>query len=123
MQNAQDVAMHISGGIAKMGPYRLLSDGRRAAGVRVHARPEVKNYTVFDVSEHLRQRGWLIPAYTFPENREDLSVLRIVVRAGMTLEMADQLLTDLREETQFLRVAGLTAARSAAQDKRTAFAH
>ena len=51
--------------------------------------PEVKNYTVFDVSERLRQRGWLVPAYTFPENREDLSVLRIVVRAGMNNEMAE----------------------------------
>ena len=57
---------------------------------------------MFDVSDRLRERGWLVPAYTFPANREDLSVLRIVVRAGMTLEMADQLLEDLREQTEFL---------------------
>ena len=52
-------------------------------------KPEVTNYTVFDVSDRLRERGWLVPAYTFPANREDLSVLRIVVRAGMTHEMGE----------------------------------
>jgi glutamate decarboxylase len=64
--------------------------------------PGVSNYTVFDVSDRLRQNGWLVPAYTFPANRQDLSVLRVVIRAGMTHEMADQLLDDLRRQTQFL---------------------
>ena len=64
---------------------------------------DVKNYSVFDVSSHLRGRGWLIPAYAFPENRQDLSVLRIVVRAGMSLDMADLLLQDMREETEALQ--------------------
>jgi glutamate decarboxylase len=65
-------------------------------------RDGVENYTVFDVSDRLRQGGWLVPAYTFPENLEDMSVLRIVVRAGMTAEMADLLLKQLREQTDFL---------------------
>ena len=64
-------------------------------------KPDVTNYTVFDVSDKLRERGWLVPAYTFPADREDLSVLRIVVRAGMTQDMADVLLHDLRERTEF----------------------
>ncbi len=46
--------------------------------------PSVRNYTVFEVSERLRQHGWLVPAYTFPKNREDLSVLRIVVGPACT---------------------------------------
>ena len=44
-----------------------------------------------------------MPAYSFPENRQDLSVLRIVVRAGMTMDMADLLLTQLGEETADLQ--------------------
>ena len=62
-------------------------------------KPEVTNYTVFDVSARLREFGWLVPAYTFPENRQDLSVLRVVVRAGMTQDMADLFLADLRKQT------------------------
>ena len=83
-------------------------------------KPEVKNYTVFDVSDRLRQRGWLVPAYTFPENRQDLSVLRIVVRAGMNQDMADLLLEHLREETEFLE--SLERRCPAQPEKRQAFA-
>jgi glutamate decarboxylase len=102
MRRAQKVALHLSSNIAEIGPYRLISDGSELPVFAFTLRPEVKNYSVFDVSDRLRQRGWLVPAYTFPANREDLSVLRIVVRAGMTMEMADRLLEHLREQTEFL---------------------
>ena len=52
---------------------------------------DVDNYTVFDVSNALRERGWQVPAYTFPENRTDLAALRVVVRRGFTHDMADML--------------------------------
>ncbi len=80
-----------------MGPYRLLTRGEDLPVFSFTLKDEVTNYSVFDVSDHLRQRGWLVPAYTFPENRQDLNVLRIVVRAGMTLDMADTLLAQMRE--------------------------
>ncbi len=103
MRRAQEVALHLSSSIADMGPYQLISDGSDLPVFAFTLKPEVTNYSVFDVSDRLRQRGWLVPAYTFPENRQDLSVLRIVVRAGMTIEMADLLLEHLREQTDFLQ--------------------
>ena len=39
----------------------------------------------------MRERGWQVPAYTFPENRTDLAALRVVVRRGFTHDMADML--------------------------------
>jgi glutamate decarboxylase len=119
MQGAQDVALHLSSGIAEIGPYQLISEGRDLPVFAFRLRDEVTNYSVFDVSDRLRQAGWLVPAYTFPENRQDLSVLRIVVRAGMTPEMADWLLHHLREQTEFLeRLEGPLPS-----EKRQAFAH
>ncbi|MGC9220991.1 MAG: glutamate decarboxylase [Solirubrobacteraceae bacterium] len=103
MQNAQDVATHISSEIEKLGPYRLLTRGDELPVFAFTLKDDVSNYTVYDVSNRLRQRGWLVPAYSFPENREDLSVLRIVVRAGMTMDMADLLLAQLAEETEDLQ--------------------
>jgi glutamate decarboxylase len=102
MQGAQDVARYISGEIAAMGPYKLLTDGSQLPVFAFALDPSVKNYSVFDVSDRLRQAGWLVPAYTFPKNREDLAVLRIVIRAGMTMEMADLLVEHLRGQTKFL---------------------
>jgi glutamate decarboxylase len=74
---------------------------------------------VFDVSDRLRQNGWLVPAYTFPENRQDLSALRIVVRPTMTHEMASQLVENLHEQMEFLE----SLDRPLPGQKREAFAH
>jgi glutamate decarboxylase len=57
---------------------------------------------VFDVSERLRDRGWLVPAYTFPENRQDLAALRIVIRNGVSRDLADMLIADLRRHVEYL---------------------
>jgi glutamate decarboxylase len=122
MQGAQDVATHLSSEIDKIGPYRLISEGRDLPVFAFAIKPEVENYTVFDVSDKLRQHGWLVPAYSFPENRQDLSVLRIVVRAGMTMDMADHLLEHLREITEFLESLDAPLP-SPEEEKRTAFAH
>ena len=44
-----------------------------------------------------------MPAYTFPENRQDLAVLRIVVRNGFSHDLADLLLDDLHRVLERLR--------------------
>ena len=95
------IAFTLSGAIAGLGPYKLISEGRDLP-VFAFALASERNYTVFEVSERLRIRGWLVPAYTFPANRQDLSVLRIVVRSGLTRDMADLLLEDLGDQTKFL---------------------
>jgi glutamate decarboxylase len=59
-------------------------------------------YTVFDVSERLREGGWLVPAYTFPENRQDLAALRIVVRNGVSRDLADLLVADVARHVEYL---------------------
>jgi glutamate decarboxylase len=102
IQGAQDVAVGLSSGISELGPYELLSDGRDLPVFAFRLREEVENYTVFDVSDRLRMNGWLVPAYTFPENLQELAVLRIVVRAGMTGEMAEFLMGHIHQQTDFL---------------------
>lgn len=96
----QDVALYLSSAIAKMGPFELLSDGSDIP-VFAFALKEVTNFTVFDLSERLRDRGWLVPAYTFPPRREDLAALRIVVKEGFSRDLADLLLADLARHLQF----------------------
>jgi glutamate decarboxylase len=102
IQGAQDVAVKLSCAIAELGPYELLSEGRDLPVFAFKLDDGIENYTVYEVSDRMRQNGWLIPAYTFPKNLEHLSVLRIVIRAGMTNEMADFLIAHLREQTEFL---------------------
>ena len=122
MKNARDIALMLSGAIAELGPYQLISDGSQLPVFAFALKPDISNFTVFDVSERLRQHGWLVPAYTFPANRQDLSALRIVVRAGMNHDMAEKLLEDLRTETEFLTSLKGPLPQPDPQ-KRKAFAH
>ena len=102
-QACQDVARHLSGEIAAMGPFELLTDGSDLPVFAFKLRdPAAAAYPVFDLSERLRLRGWLVPAYTVPENMQDTAVLRIVVRNGLSTDLADCLLDDLRVQVQVL---------------------
>ncbi len=122
MGSLNEVATYLADGVAEIGPYELLSDGSDLPVFAFALKPEVKNYTVFDISDRLREGGWLVPAYSFPPNRQDLNVLRIVVRAGMRLEMADNLLELLRRKTELLENLDAPLP-SPDPDRATSFAH
>ncbi|MGH8224929.1 MAG: glutamate decarboxylase [Gammaproteobacteria bacterium] len=96
MQALRENATWLSGKISALGPFELLSDGS-AMPVFTFALKGGAKYTVFDVSNRLRERGWQVPAYTLPANAEDIAVLRIVVREGFSRDMAGLLLTDLEK--------------------------
>jgi glutamate decarboxylase len=102
-QACQDVAKYLSSEIAAIGPFELLTDGSDLPVFAFRLRdPVASGYTVFDVSERLRQRGWLVPAYTFPEDLQDTAVLRIVVRNGFSQDLAESLIDDLKVQVQLL---------------------
>src|SRR4051794_10433366 len=95
---ARDVATRLSGEIAGLGPFELLTKGDELPVFAFTLNHEITNFTVFDVPNALRERGWQVPAYTFPKNREDLAALRVVVRRGFTHDLADMLLADLARQ-------------------------
>ncbi len=101
-QEARDVATYLAGQIAGLGPFRLLTDGSELPVFAFTLNDDVDTFTVFDVSDGLRRRGWQLPAYTFPANLEHQAVLRVVVRNGFSRDLADLLLNDLRRELDVL---------------------
>jgi len=107
-QTSQKVAMFLSGRIAAMGPFDLISDGSDIP-VFAFTTNERANFNVFDLSDKLRANGWQLPAYTFPKNREDLAVLRCVCKEGFTRDMADALLKNMQVAVDhFASVSGHT---------------
>ena len=95
---ARDVATSLADQIEKLGPFELLTRGDELPVFAFTLAEEVDNFTVFDVSNALRERGWLVPAYTFPENRTDLAALRVVVKRGFGHDMANLLVGDLQRQ-------------------------
>jgi glutamate decarboxylase len=95
---ARDVATSLSARIGGLGPFELVTKGDELPVFAFKLADGIDNYTVFDVSNALRERGWLLPAYTFPKNREDLAALRVVVKRGFSHDMADLLIQDLERQ-------------------------
>jgi len=122
-QTAQGIALHLSGEIGKIGPFELLSDGSDLPVFAFKLRDDVDKYSVFDISERLRMRGWQVPAYTFPENLTDMAVMRIVIRNGFSMDMANLLLDDFKLHLRILEHNPQTQMPPEFQKKRESFAH
>jgi glutamate decarboxylase len=95
---AREVATGLSATIAELGPFELLTRGDELPVFAFTVRDDIDNFTVFDVSSALRECGWLVPAYTFPEKRTDLAALRVVVKQGFSHDMAAMLVNDLMRQ-------------------------
>ncbi len=95
---ATGLAQHISG----MGPYKLITKGDELPVFAFTTKDDVTDWDVFAVSRGLREHGWQVPAYTFPENREDLAVLRVVCRNGFSSDLAALFARDLAAVTDQL---------------------
>jgi glutamate decarboxylase len=95
---AREVATSLAAQIEELGPFELITRGDELPVFAFALKDDVDNYSVFDVSNALRERGWLVPAYTFPENRTDLAALRVVVKRGFSHDVADLLIADLKRQ-------------------------
>ncbi len=95
---ARDVATRLAAQVGEVGPFRLLTKGDELPVFAFTLADGVDSFSVFDVSGALRERGWQVPAYTFPANRTDLAALRVVVRNGFGHDMADLFVADLKRQ-------------------------
>ena len=105
-QACRDTALYLSGEIAKMGPFELITDGSTIPVFAWKLKETISdqsNYSLFDLADKLRERGWLVPAYTMPKNRQDLTVQRVVIKEGFSRDMADLLLRDIHSAIAFFQ--------------------
>ncbi|TCK28586.1 glutamate decarboxylase [Ancylobacter aquaticus] len=107
IQNAcYDTAEYLAREIAALGPFEMLYDGNRAEGIpalcwKLKDDKGIGGYTLYDLADRLRSRGWQVPAYSMPANRQDMVIQRILVRHGVSRDLASLLLDDLRRALDF----------------------
>jgi glutamate decarboxylase len=59
-------------------------------------------FTVFQLSDKLRQEGWIVPAYYLPENAQDVAVMRMVIKENFSRDMVELLFSDVMKAYQSL---------------------
>ena len=105
IQNAcYHTAQHLAAEIGKMGPFRIIHDGHGGIPAVCWTLRDGadQNFSLYDLSDRLRSRGWQVPAYSMPPNRQDLVVQRILVRHGVSRDLADLLLDDIQRSLALL---------------------
>jgi glutamate decarboxylase len=100
---AREVATRLAGQIDALDEFELITAGDELPVFAFRVADGIDNFTVFDVSNALRERGWLVPAYTFPKDCEDVAALRVVVKRGFSHDLADLLIADLQRQLPRLR--------------------
>ena len=103
-QASQDVALYLSGEIAKLGPFELITKGDDIpvfCWTMDEEYAKKPSFNLYDLADKLRERGWLVPAYPMPRNRDDLVVQRIVVKEDFSRDLAERLLEDLRRAVAY----------------------
>jgi glutamate decarboxylase len=75
--------------------FRVINNETRILPLVAFELNENADFDVFSFSERIRQRGWIIPAYTLPKNAEQKAIMRIVIRMTMSREQVNILFNDL----------------------------
>ena len=94
-------AQHLAEEIGKLGPFEILFDGDSEKGIpalawKLKEGAAIGGYTLYDLAEKLRARGWQVPAYSMPTHREDLVIQRILVRHGVSYDLGCLLIEDIK---------------------------
>ncbi len=103
---AYAVAHYLAEEIGKLGDFEFIADGDPKTGIPAtcfRMKPGyAPGYNLYELSDRLRQRGWLVPAFSLPANVQDVVVMRVMVRQGFSMDMADLLVKDMKRAMVFL---------------------
>jgi glutamate decarboxylase len=97
-QSCVDTARFLAGEVAGMGPFTLLYDGNGGLPAIAYTLkdPAGAGFSLYDLADRVRMRGWQIASYPLPPTRHDTVVQRILVRHGVSRDMASLLAADIR---------------------------
>ncbi len=109
-----DTAQYLAKEIGKMGPFEIIYGGEMDGGIpalcwKVTEGYDTLGYTLYDLADRLRSRGWQVPAYSLPANQENVVIQRILVRHGVSRDLADLLLNDIERCRDWFRAHPVTS--------------
>lgn len=106
MTNLTRTADYLAASLTHLG-FIILSQGSGKGlplvAFRLDKKKEKLRFDEFDVAHHLRQRGWVVPAYTMAPHSESLKLMRVVVREDFSRARCDSLVIDIKHTLDTLK--------------------
>ena len=120
-----ETAKYIADQIEKLGPFEIIYDGDMNSGIPALCWKmkdgEDPGFSLYDLADRLRGRGWQVPAYSLPPNREDLVIQRILVRHGVSRDLGSLLVDDMKRAMDYFQKHPITTPMTA--DEAAGFHH
>ncbi|KAL2009675.1 hypothetical protein VTN00DRAFT_5482 [Thermoascus crustaceus] len=104
MLNLTRTADYLAAQLKELG-FIIMSDGKGRGLPLVAFRLDPNRETLYDefaIAHQLRERGWVVPAYTMAPHSEKLKLMRVVVREDFTKNRCDNLVRDIKLALQVL---------------------
>lgn len=109
MRQTVDNAGYLRDALISSGYFTIMNETQRIPVVAVTLDPKVKNFNEFDVSFKVREKGWVLSAYSMPPKAETINSLRVVIRPHLNRQVIDQLGEDIVDACKYLEKHGGTA--------------
>ncbi|HKR45377.1 MAG TPA: glutamate decarboxylase [Paraburkholderia sp.] len=106
MQHTLDNAVALRKTLVDSGYFTIMNETQRIPVVAVTLDKKITRYNEFDVSNKVREKGWVLSAYTMPPNAEEVRSLRVVVRPHVNRTVAALLGSDILAACKYLEEHG-----------------
>jgi len=103
MTNMMENSRYLAEKLHDTGKFGIINKQKTLPLVAVRLKDAAFN--VFQLSDKLRQKGWIVPAYYLPENAQDVAVMRMVVKENFSRDMVELLFTDVMEAYHSLELS------------------
>ncbi|MBE6361634.1 MAG: glutamate decarboxylase [Treponema bryantii] len=116
-QGCYDVGKFFAKAIKDFGIFELVYDSNPHEGIpavtwklKKDATYEGKKveFDLYQLSDVLRERGWLLPAYSLPANCQEIIVQRVLIRHGCSYDLMELLLKDIKRSIHKLQHIKIT---------------
>ncbi|XP_057858775.1 glutamate decarboxylase 4 isoform X3 [Cryptomeria japonica] len=96
MANCAANAKALADGLVRTGRFNILS---KEMGVPLVAfsLKDRSQHDEYEIADHLRRFGWIVPAYTMAPDAQHVSLLRVVVREDFNRSLAERLVRDIEK--------------------------
>ncbi|MGK0410959.1 MAG: glutamate decarboxylase [Shewanella psychromarinicola] len=95
-QTCSDTAQWLAKQLATLGYFDMIYDGHGGLpAVAYKLKDEKQGFTLYDLSDRVRMKGWQIASYPLPSNRQNTIVQRILIRHGVSHDLVQLLLDDI----------------------------
>jgi glutamate decarboxylase len=94
METGMENAQFLRQGLIDMGIFEIVD--KQHIPLVAFMLNEERHYTVFEIQDLLKQRGWIVPAYRCPKGAEEIQIMRVVVKQDFSRDMVSLFLRSMQ---------------------------